>query len=278
MRTPRPTVQRLTGGLAALALAVTLTACGGSEPDVADDPAAVSSSGSAPADDPTGSVASDATDEPQQFDDGGQVDVERFVARLRAGIDRTKYAHIEFSMGGVGGEMTGSGDLDYTATPPNMQMSMQLGPETVVMLLVEKVMYVQSSQAGGKYLKFDLDDPTNPLGSGLSEQLDPAASIAAFTEAVTSVTSSGREDVDGRSLDRYALSVDTTKLPASGSNSTAGLPPEVTIVVWLDGEDRMAKTSMGMGAIQYDATLTDFDRAVELEAPPADQIAEPPAS
>ena len=50
------------------------------------------------------------------------------------------------------------------------------------------------------------------------------------------------------------------------------------MVVWLDDEGRMAKTSMGLGAVQYDATLSDFDKAVELEAPPADQVVSPPAS
>ena len=282
MRTPRPTLRRLTGGLAALALAATLTACGGSGPDAADDPAAAPSSPSstAPTDEPTAetSEATEPTEDVQEYDDGGQVDPDKFVARLQDGIAKTKYAHIEFTMGGAGGEMTGSGDVDYTATPPNMQMSMELGPESVGMLLVEKIMYVQSSQAGGKYIKFDLDDPANPLGSGLSEQLDPAGSVEAFTKAVTSVTSSGSEDVDGRTLDRYELTVDTTKLADDGTGSSASLPPEVTMVVWLDDEGRMAKTSMGLGAVQYDATLSDFDKAVELEAPPADQVVSPPAS
>jgi hypothetical protein len=139
-------------------------------------------------------------------------------------------------------------------------------------------MYVQSSQAGGKYIEFDLDDPANPLGSGLSERLDPAGSVEAFTKAVTSVTSSGSEDVDGRTLDRYELTVDTTKLADGGQGSTAALPPEVTVVVWLDDEDRMAKTSMELGPVQYDATLSDFDKPVELEAPTADQVISPPSS
>lgn len=279
MRTPRPTLRRLTGGLAALALGAALTACGsGTEPDAADDPAPAATSSSAPADDPTSADASEGTEEPQQYDDGGQVDPDEFVARLKAGIAKTKYAHIEFTMGGAGGDMSGSGDVDYTATPPNMQMSMKLGPESVGMLLVDGVMYVQSSQAGGKYIKFDLDDPANPLGSGLSEQLDPAGSVEAFTKAVTSVTSSGSEDVDGQSLDRYELTVDTTKLASDGSGTSAPLPPEVTMVVWLDDEGRMAKTSMGLGAVTYVATLSDFDKAVELEAPPADQVLSPPAA
>lgn len=269
---------RLTGSLAALAMLGTLTACGSddSQPAEAQDPAPASSSSSATDEASPGEVTSEATDEPSPIDDGGQVDVTAFVDRLQAGIERTKYAHIEFTMGGAGGEMKGSGDLDYTSKPPNMDMSMKMGPETVGMLLVDGFMYIQSSQAGGKYIKYDLADPNNPLGSGLADQLDPAGSIKTFTEALSSVVSAGTEDVEGRELDRYELTIDTTQL--EGQAATAGLPEEMQFTVWLDDEDRMAKTSMGMGAVQYDATLSDFDTAVELEAPPADQVIEPPTA
>ena len=72
------------------------------------------------------------------------------------------------------------------------------------------------------------------------------------------------------------LTVDTTQL--GGQTDTTGLPAEMQITVWLDDEDRMAKTSMGMGAIQYDATLSDFDKTVDLQAPPEDQVVTPPAA
>ena len=265
---------RLTGSVAALALAAALTACGsdGSDQVDAQDPETTAASSTAT----DGSSPSESTDEPSPIDDGAQVAVAEFVNRLRAGIDNTEYAHIAFTMGGAGGEMKGSGDVDYTVKPPNMQMSMELGPEAVGMLLVDGVMYVQSSQAGRKYLKYDLSDPSNPLGSGLAEQLDPAGSMETFTKAVSSVTSSGEEEVDGRTLSRYVLTIDSTKLPTG--SSTTGLPPQMQITVWLDDQDRMAKTSMAMGAVQYDATLTDFDKPVVLEAPPKDQVVTPPAA
>jgi hypothetical protein len=259
--------------LAALALAATLTACGSDDSGSADDqdPAAPSSSATAES-----SPSATATDEPSLIDDGAQVDVAKFVSRLQAGIDSTDYAHIDFTMGGAGGEMKGTGDVDYTAKPPNMSMSMEIGPETVRMLLVDAMMYIQSSQADGKYLEYDLADPNNPLGAGLAEQLDPAGSIEAFTKAVTSVTSSGEEDVDGRTLSRYVLTIDTTQL--ADQSGAAGLPAQMQIVIWLDDQDRMAQTSMATGAIQYDATLSGFDEPVELEAPPKAQIVRPPAA
>jgi hypothetical protein len=263
LRAVRPVRTRLTGALAAVALAAALSACGSDEP------------GSAAPEEPetTSSSATEATDEPSEVDDGDEVDVQAFADRLQSGIDKTEQAHIEFTMTGAGGEMSGTGDVDYTTKPPNMQMTMTVGTETVGMRLVGATMYVQSSQAGDKYLAYDLSDPTNPLGAGLSEQLDPAASMKSFVTALASVTSAGSEDVDGTTLERYELTIDTTKL----GEQSAQLPPEMQVSVWLDDQDRMAKTSMNMGAIVYEATLSDFEEPVEVEAPPAGQIASPPA-
>jgi hypothetical protein len=275
LRAVRPHLTRLTGGLAALALGAALSACGADASSTAGDEPAPSDSSSSASSDATQATDS-PSEEPSAIDDGAEVDVAAFVKRLRAGIDRTQQAHLDFTMSGVGGEITGVGDVDYAAQPPNMQMTMKIGPQSLGMLLVDKVVYVKSSQTGRKYIKYDLSDPNNPLGSGISDQLDPAASIEGFINAVTSVSSAGSEDVDGRSLDRYDLKVDTSKL--SNHASAAGLPPEMDITIWLDDQDRMAKSTMDMGAIQYDATLSDFDTPVELEAPPAVQVATPPSS
>jgi hypothetical protein len=273
MRAVRPIRTRLTGTLAALVLGATLSGCGSDDPQAGEGPTPVadpsSSTVAEPSDSPT-------AEDPEKVDEGSQVDVARFARRLRAGIARTHYAHLDFTMSGAGGEMTGAGDVDYTAKPPNMEMSMEIGPQTVGMLLVDRVMYVQSSQLGDKYLQYDLGDPANPLGAGLSDQLDPAGSIEAFTRALSSVTSGGKEDLGGRTLDQYVLTVDTSRL--ADQAAAAGLPAEIQVVVWLDDQDRMAKTSMAMGPIQYDATISDFDTEVELHAPPAGQVVTPPAA
>jgi hypothetical protein len=273
MHAVRPTRNRLTGALVTLALAAALTGCGSDDSAARDaqDPASASSPSTV-----TDGSSPTTAEEPSPIDDGAEVDVAGFVKRLKAGIDNTDHAHITFTMSGAGGEMKGKGNVDYTVKPANMEMSMEIGAESVGMLLVDGLMYVQSSQAGDKYLEYDLSDPTNPLGSQLADQLDPAGSIEAFTKAVSSVTSSGEEDVDGQNLSRYVMTVDTTKL--ADQASAAGLPAQMQVTVWLDEQDRMAKTSMAMGAIQYDATLSDFDKSVELQAPPKNQIVTPPGS
>ena len=271
MRATRPTIHRLTGGLAVLALGVALTACGGSgDSSAADEPAPAASSSTST--DPSETVS---TGEASPIDDGGEVAVADFVARIQHGIENTRYAHVEFSMDGAAGGMEGQGDTDYTVTPANMKMTMSISGQDMNLLLVDSVMYIESPQAPGKFIKYDLSDPSNPLGSQLTDQLDPAASMAKFAAAVSSVTSLGEEDVDGQSADHYVMAIDTTKLATA---SPTGMPADLTADIWLDGDDRMVKSSIDLGEATYDATMSDFDKPVDITAPPADQVVVAPGS
>ena len=273
MRATRPTIHRLTGGLAVLALGVMLTACGGSgDSSAADEPAPAASSSSTSAD-PSETVS---TEEASPIDDGGEVAIADFVARIQHGIENTKYAHVEFSMDGATGGMEGQGDTDYTVTPANMKMNMSIGGQDMNLLLVDSVMYLESPQAPGKFIKYDLSDPSNPLGSQLTDQLDPAASMAKFAAAVSSVTSLGEQDIDGQSADHFVMTIDTSKLATT--SPAAGMPAELTADIWLDGDDRMVKSSIDLGDATYDATMSDFDKPVDITAPPADQVVVAPGS
>ncbi len=270
MHSVRPTRTRVTAALASLALGSVLTACGSDEPEAGTLPTSAATSSTAEATETTDAPS----EEPSEVDGGSDVAVGEFAERLTAGIEKTKQAHLEFTMSGAGGEMAGSGDVDYTSDPPEMQLTMEIGPESLAMLLVRGKMYVKSSQTGDKYLSFDLSDPTNPLGAGFSEQLDPAGSMKSFVTALASVTRAGEEDVDGRSLERFELVVDTTKL--SGQAGAGQLPAEMKVTVWLDDQDRMARSVMDMGALKYDASMSDFDKALDLKPPPDDQVAQQP--
>ncbi len=57
------------------------------------------------------------------------------------------------------------------------------------------------------------------------------------------------------------------------------MPAELKADVWLDGDDRMVKSSIDVGGgATYDATMSDFDKSVEISAPPADQVVTAPGS
>ncbi len=277
MRTSRPTIQRLTGGLAALALGVTLTACGGSEDsESAQDPAGSdTTAASSTTTEPSESASSDA---PADIDEGGEIAPDQFAQMIKDGIAKTTTAHVVFSTGADGaGGFTGDGDVDYTAKPPNMQMTMNISGQKMQMVMVDGVMYIESPQAPGKFMKYDLTDPTNPLGSQFVDQLDPAKSMAQFADALSSVQSLGDEDVDGDTLAHYLMTIDTSKL--SSATQAAGLPQELKADVWLDDEGRMAKSSIELGqGATYETTLSNFGEPVEIKAPPADQVMTAPGT
>lgn len=275
MRTTRPTFQRLTGGLAALALGATLAACGGSDDSgSAQDPAAGDTTAtSSTTDEPSESTT---TDEPAEVDEGGQIAPDQFAQMIKDGIAKTTTAHVVFAAGAGGsGGFSGDGDVDYSSQPPNMKLTMKMSGQELHMLMVDGVMYIESPQAPGKFMKYDLADPNNPLGSQLVGQLDPAKAMSQFADALSSVQSLGEEDVDGESLAHYVMTIDTTKLATA--SQAAGMPQELEADVWLDDENRMAKSSIDLGPVgSYDTTLSDFDKPVEIKAPDDSQVVEPP--
>ncbi len=268
--TARPTLQRLTGGLAALALGLGLAACGSDDSGATDEPSASDSSATSGAtDEPTESTS---TDDPADIDEGGEVSPEQFTQMIQDGIEKTKTAHVTFTTSGGSGGFSGDGDVDYAASPPNMQLTMKVtASQELHMLLVDGVMYIESPQAEGTYMKYDLSDPSNPLGANFVDQLDPATAMTQFTQALSSVSSLGEEDVDGQTLAHYVMTIDTSKLKTA-SQSTE-MPAELTTDVWLDDEHRMARSSIDLGqGSTYDTTLSDFDKPVDIQAPPDDQV------
>ena len=268
--TARPTMRRLTGGLAALALGLSLASCGSDDSGAADEPNATDSSATSGAtDQPTESTA---TDDPADIDEGGEVSPQQFAQMIQHGIEKTKTAHVTFTTSGGAGGFSGDGDVDYAAAPPNMQLTMKVtASQELHMILVDGVMYIESPQAEGKYIKYDLSDPNNPLGANFVDQLDPATAMTQFTQALSSVSSLGDEDVDGQTLAHYVMKIDTSKLQTATQSTE--MPAELTTDVWLDDENRMAKSSIDLGqGSTYDTTLSDFDKPVDIQAPSDDQV------
>jgi hypothetical protein len=264
---------RLTGVAAAAVLAGSLTACGSGGSSTAADSGPSTTSPSTSSSAPTASTS--ATETPAPIDGGGEVAVADFVKKLQAAVAKTHYAHMAFTMSGGGTDITGSGDSDYTTKPPSTDVTMSLGAQKMRLITVDGTVYMDTGQTGGKYLSYRLDDPNNPLGQQLTTQLDPASQMESFAKAVQSVSSLGTKTVDGRKLGEYQMVIDSSALASQGSDST-GLPTQITSDVYFDDEGRLAKISMALGAVQYDATLTDFDKQVQVTAPSKGQIVQQP--
>lgn len=254
----------LAAALVPLAL-TSLTACGG------DNQKATDSSSS-----PTAPTSSGASVAPADF-----------VAMFEAGFAALTTAHetMTFDLGSVG-TMRGSGDVDYSGSSPAMTFNLSGGPyggDGMEMRLVDETMYVQiPGMSAGKFVKFDLSDPSNPLGS-LGAQLDPREMFSSFEKGIDSVTFVGQEEVDGETLDHYSVGVDTAALLDSLDQS---LPPlgassgdKVSYEVWLDGDHRLHRMTVDLGATgTMEVTLSDWGKQVSVEAPSPDQVTEMPGT
>ena len=267
----RPVTVRRALAAAALPLALTsLSACGSNDDAKAQDPSSGSSSSS----------SSSSADTPSAGDTVAPAD---FVDRFESGFTKTTTAHETLKMSmGTTGTLTGEGDVDYSSDSPAMQMTMKTdmtgASGSIEMRLVDGVMYMTiPGMAGGKFVKFDLNDPSSPFGS-LATQLDPQEAFKSFEAGIKSVTYVGAED----GLDHYQVTVDTKKMLAKmgqtgSAASAAGMPASLTYDAWLDSEDRVNKMEIDLGKTgTMDMTLSDFGQDVSVEAPPSSQVTQMP--
>jgi hypothetical protein len=244
-------------------------------------------------DDDSGSQAEDSTPAAAVLtglQKGDEVDPGDFVDTVSDGVEASTTAHMTMKVGlGSMGEMSGEGDLDYTADPPELAMTMNLpmaaGTKTE-MRFVDGILYMSMGDlSGGKFWKLDPSDSDGPLGDmgGMLDQVDPLGSLQKVEPAIDTVTYVGDEDVDGQSLDHYELTVDPAKLAKTmdlPAEAKAQLPDELTYDIWLDDEDRLSKMHMDLPVAgaesSIDVTASDWGKDVTIEAPPSDEIAEMP--
>lgn len=275
------TVRRALAAATTTVALLGLAACGGDDSDSAsDEPTTAASSdsaGDAPADDASGSA--DSGDEGGVAAEGEEVSADEFAGKLRDALDDATTAQLTMNLASMG---TGEGDVDYTADPPELAMTMnmsQLGGEIEVRM-VDGTIYMKGAALGGGagWVSISLDDPNGPLGD-LGSQLNPTQQFEAFADAVTGATFVGEEDVDGETLEHYTATVDTAKLlessPQLGGAGATGMPDSMTQEWWFDGDGLIRKftSDFGGGATgSIELALDNWGEDVSIEAPPADEV------
>lgn len=223
---------------------------------------------------------------------GEEVSPEEFVDTVSDGLEDSTTAHMEMKMS-MGDQVstTAEGDLDYTTKPPSLSMSMEV-PQAgdMEMVLVDNVMYLKAgAMSGDKFWKLDLADPDSPFGEmGLDkmlEQSDPIGALESMKDGIDTVTFEGTEDVDGRELDHYVLTIDMLSVMDSygadlPSDAADGMPDSITYDLWLDDQDRFAQMQMEVPvmdkSMEMEMSLDDWGQDVSIEAPPADQVTDMP--
>jgi hypothetical protein len=227
----------------------------------------------------TGSDTSQSAPDPG-VEPGDSVEPADFSDLLADGFASITTAHATLDGDFGTGDLTGEGDVDYSADQPAMAMTLDselFGSGGAEARLVDGAMYLNLGQLSqDKFWKLDLDDPDSPFGA-LGSQIDPKSSVELLEKGLTSVEYVGEED----SLDHYRAVVDPKalleRLGPMASSGASSLPKSIDYDIWLDDENRLNKLTFAMGdAASLEMTLSDFGADVSVEAPPADEVTEMP--
>jgi hypothetical protein len=281
----RPSVRRAAvAALLPLAMA-SLVACGGS-----DDPKAVepsTSDSTSTTTDPSESASDVTTPSASASTSAGSpVDHDEFMGVFRNAFENATTSHMTMTSGGTGAELTAEGVADYSTSPLSMALTMespQFGDGVAEMRLVDGTFYIKLPMLGTKFIKFDLDDPSNPFGTVLTDQLDPRSMFDGFEKGLKEVTYVGSEDVNGETMDHYQVTVDSSAiLDQAGQEAPSGVtfPKDVTYGMFFDGDGlfRKMRVDLGTTAGSLEVNYDKWGEPVTIEAPAPNEITTMPGA
>ena len=256
--------------LSALALAVTLGACGDNTSDTAD-----------------------AKPSPE------------LVALAKSIGDQTSAAssaHMKITAEAGDQHINGEGDLAFGDSTA-LSMDMSTGSGMVSIVFVDHVLYMklpQELKPGKPWLKIAPDDKSELARSlgGLNEQLsknaDPRTALKEFEDS-GEITATKSETLNGKKVKHYTITVDVQKMAANQPNPTAKQAMQSAIEagmknfpvnVWLAETGLPQRFALetptpngagGMTSVKMQVDYTAWGAPVQIGPPPADQTTTPPA-
>jgi lipoprotein LprG len=204
-----------------------------------------------------------------------------YDASLKAGS-----AHMEMTVTANGQEMsTMAGDVTYADQKTAMQATMsspQQGPGKMEIRYVGKIVYLQipGTTPAGKFIRVDPADPSSPMAkayAGLSDQMDPMASLKTAQAAVVSAKLVGTDTVQGVAVDRYRVVVDTAKMLAKQDPAIkAQMPKTVTYEMALDKDNLVRQMTFDVAGTKAKIEMSDWGKPVKVERPAASDIVKEP--
>jgi hypothetical protein len=278
----RPSLARRLGAASLLTtLVLTSASCGGDADDTGTDESSSSETSESP---------DDSTDETEEASGGlEELSADEFYPAVMAAMQEAE--SMAFTITTTGGpattEMTGV--MEYGDDGIEMQAS-STGAQAMEMVMLDKVLYIAGAGMplpdGKKWFKVDLSDPNSLFGQ-LGKATDPSLMFKAM-QAPKEFELLGTEEVDGVETNHYNVVMETAAyaeamdLPAEMSQF---MPEEIGMEMWVDGDDRPRRfrqelevpdmTGSGKPTKSTtEGTYYDFGTDVEVEAPPAAEVAD----
>ncbi|MEO5662260.1 MAG: hypothetical protein ABIR39_03165 [Nocardioides sp.] len=280
----RPSLARRLGAASLLTtLVLSSASCGGDDGSTATGDTASDTS----ADDGGTDTEPDETEEASG--DLEELSADEFYPALMTALQEAE--SMGFSVTTTGGatatEMTGV--MEYEDDGISMEAS-STGDQALEMVMLDQILYISGGGLplpdGKKWFKVDMSDPDSLFGA-LGKSTDPKLMFKAM-ETPKEFELLGTEEVDGVETNHYRVVMDT-KAYADALDLQAEvakfLPKDIGIEMWVDADNRPRKfhqelevPSMSGGGkptlSTTEGTYFDFGTDVEVEAPPAAEVAD----
>jgi hypothetical protein len=254
--------RRAAASLAVLALASTLTSCGGGDSAEKEHKAAEG---------PCGLTTKRV----------GHLTLKNAVDSLTKAADRpmTQSFRVDETVGKSTASMEGSGDSTADKlTSMDLTMSGADGIGLHLVYLEEKL-YVSGEglTPTGKFVPIDINDSRDPMAAPMKAYLDSAgvdSSLDAWAAGLLGVKYVGKETLaDGAKTEFYEFDVDPRLAArAAGEEAPAGMPPYVTWYVWVDAWNLVHKVQGSVEGGKTTMTFSGYCEPISVKAPDKEDL------
>lgn len=275
-------MRKLTAGLSALALAVTLGACGSNS---------VSGSGSG-----TGNSGGGGSEE-------AATNLAALTQQIGEKATEKNTAHMTLAAEAAGQQINAEGDVEFSGDDIKMTMDMEIpGQGNISMVFAEGIMYIEMPtelEPGKSWIKIDPngDDAMSKALGGTFDEMrknaDPRASLEQMKDA-GEITAEEQVELNGEQTTHYSIILDAEKLAAQQNDPDAKKAMEMMDVkefpveLWINEDQLPVRMTMEMAmadpasgqAVEstFQMDYTNWGEPVEITVPSDDQIAQMPGA
>ncbi len=237
-----------------------------------------------------GACSAQTTGSPAPGDSANQptvsTDAVQLVAMAKTSTSKSRTVKIDATVDTSGRHVTMTGQGSFGGDASKMAMQLGTTAGSMELRLVDKVAYIKPPASAAQLLHSDKpwikmggsDDALSKIISGGLDQLAQENDPSTFLNQIAKggkVTKTEKTTLDGQAATHYTVDVDTAKAEAELPPQLAGAVSPMTVDLWLNNENLPLQVIAAAGD-KYTAKIhyTDWGGQVDVQAPPADQVAD----
>ncbi|MFC0436287.1 hypothetical protein [Kutzneria buriramensis] len=215
-----------------------------------------------------------------------ETDAVQLVALAKTSTSKSRTVKIDATVDTSGQHVTMTGQGAFGGDSSQMEMQLGTTAGALEMRLLDKVVYLKPPAGAQSRLGTDKpwiklggsDDPLSQLIDGGLDQLATQNDPTTFLNQISQggkITKTEKTTLDGQPATHYTIDVDTAKAKADLPPQLAGAVSPMTVDLWLNGDNLPLQVNAVAGNT-YAAKIhyTDWGGKVDVQAPPADQVAD----